>query len=147
MKRILSSLILSVAAIGLFACGGSTPAATEKDYPADSLVAYLNENVSLQDGMSFEIIEFSAQNCRASVTVPEEIGKTRADVVGKGFCVLMAKWLSDKGYTVGHEGVYTSCYVYSPYVGVTGKDGMVISWGNARYDANSDAVEWKRKEK
>lgn len=108
-----------------------------------SLIEYLNQNVNLKEGMTLSITEFNDRTCRLRFVVPNELGKTAADVAGIGVCTLAAKWLSEKKYTVGHEGIYTTCYVYSPYVGVTQKKGMVISWGNARYDANTDSVKWE----
>lgn len=111
-----------------------------------ALVSHISGNTTMLEGMSFEVSEFDAKNCRIRVTVPEQNGKTGADVIGKSFCTITAKWLAENGYKVGHEGVYTSCYVYSPYEGVTGKDGLIISWGNAKYDALTDSVEWEWKE-
>ena len=33
--------------------------------------------------------------------------------------------------------------VTSPYVGVTARSGMIILWGSARYDYNTDNIKWE----
>lgn len=147
--NMIAALIVLVAIIAVIVstCSGSekseeSVAITEITIVPDSLLAYLNKNANLQDGMSIEVAELDSKNCRVRVTVPEQVGKTGADVVGSGICTLTAQYLAGKGQTVGYNGIYTSCYVCSPYVGTIAKPDMVTKWGYAKYDANTDAVKW-----
>lgn len=116
-----------------------------------ALLAYLNEDIIAGDivlpRIPTTISEFNSKTCRLSITIPEERNGNNADQIGIEACTRAAKWLAEKGYTVGYAGIYTSCYVYSPYTGATGKEGLVTSWGNARYDANTDSVEWEWEKK
>lgn len=143
-------IVFLIIFIAIFTCmgGEDNENISEADYSklkqdSTNLMGYLKENVNLKEGMTLTITEFNPKNCRLRVVVPNELGKTAADVVGTGVCTLAAKWLSNQNYTVGHEGIYTTCYIYSPYVGVTQKKDMVISWGHARYDANTDSIKWE----
>lgn len=140
----LSALVVAFFVVTAVGSGSdsSTPAVEVKHTP-EQLLTYLKENVTLKDGMSMEVSEFSSTNCRIRVTVPNEIGLQGADVLGTGVCTLVAKWLSENDYNLELGGIHTSCYVYSPHKGVTGKEGMVVSWGHAYYDSNTDMVEWK----
>lgn len=137
---LLAILFFTAFAVG---CGGSSKKAAEMKHTPEQLLAYLQENVNLQEGMSMEVDTLTNENCRVRVFAPKEIGSQAADVVGTGICTLSTKWLSENGYSVDLEGVHVSCYVYSPHEGVTGKPGMVVRWGHASYDPNTDNVKWK----
>lgn len=142
-------VIAAIIAIA-FTCGGddeeqiSSTDIIKLQQDSTDLIAHLKSTINLKEGSTLEITEFNNKNCRIRMIVPAEAGE-RANYLGIGNCTRAAKWLAEKNYTVGHEGIYTSCYVYSPYSGVTGKEDMLISWGSANYDANTDSVTWEWK--
>lgn len=110
---------------------------------SENLLNYLLENSNLKDGMNVEIEKFDDRSCIVWVTVPEDMGKTGADVVGTGYCTLAVQWLSQNGFDLDGGDLIVRCSVVSPHVGVTGKEGMVTLWGRARYDRFSDTVKWE----
>lgn len=147
LALVVIALIIAIA----FTCGGgdeeeqvSSTDNIKLQQDSTDLIAHLKSTINLREGMTLEISEFNNKNCRIRMIVPVEDGE-KANYLGIGNCTRAAKWLSDKNYTVGHEGIYTTCYVYSPDVGVTQKENMWTSWGHARYDANTAAVTWEWK--
>lgn len=107
------------------------------------LISYFNDNINMEMLDKLEIAEFNQNLCRIRVTIPDETGLQGADVVGKGCCILAARYLNERNYDIASTDFMISCWVYSPYKGVTGREGLVTQWGVARYDPLTDAVTWK----
>lgn len=109
-----------------------------------NLITCLNEQIDASLADCYEIDTFDEGTCRVRVTVPENIGKLNAEVLGRGFCTITAQFLAENDYPIDEPGNYIiTCYVYSPYQGVTKREGMVTRWGRAEYDPFTDSVEWK----
>ncbi len=128
-------------------CGGDKDAKDPEAVAAlqrDSLelVTRLNDSINMKEGMSFKISEFNKNNCTIDVTIPKDLS-WGADVIGGGFCWTAVKWAVEKGYNV-ETGIGMGIWVYveSPFVGATGKPGMITRWGHAHYNSYTDQIDW-----
>lgn len=148
MKQIAFFIGLSLI---LFGCGGpvskNNKDATQLSQDSISLVSLLNQDIKVGnhvlESIPIIVTELSNENCRLRVMLPADRNGKGAESLGVEKCTTVVKWLSENGYDLGLGGIYVSCYVCSPYEGTTGRQDMLIQWGRARYDPNSDRVEWK----
>lgn len=109
---------------------------------SERLIQYIYENTELGSygDIKVEVTEFTKENCRTRVTIPSNASEV-ANIFGNGVCLLSVKWLSENDYDL--KKIWVSSYVYSPYTGVTAREGMVVQWGNSYYNYDTDGLEWE----
>ena len=106
------------------------------------IVKYIYDNSELSNfkDIRVEVLDLDEKTCRIQTVIPEEMS-LNADVVGKGMCMLATKWASGKGCDLSKMSI--RCLVVSPFKGVTAREGMVIWWGTAKYDYQTDNLKWE----
>lgn len=117
----------------------------EQTFRQDSigLMSLLQDSLIMGNDAELDIIALNHRTCRIWITVPKQIGLNYADVIGKDCCALTARYLYNNDYDIASSNFTITCWINSPYKGVTGREGLVTQWGVARYIPQTDSVNWE----
>lgn len=119
--------------------------AKEQTFRQDSigLISLLQDSLIMGNDAELDIIALNNRTYRIWITVPKQIGLNYADVIGKDCCAITARYLYNNNYDITSSNFTITCWINSPYQGVTGREGLVYQWGTARYIPQTDSVIWE----
>lgn len=123
----------------------SQQATKEQTFRQDSmdLVSLLQDSLTMGKDAKLDIIALNHRTCHIWITVPKQIGLHYADVIGEKCCALTARYLYNNDYDIASNNFDITCWINSPYKGVTGREGLIYQWGTARYIPQTDSVIWE----